>query len=394
MISDRTKLRQSLFNLISNATKFTHQGAITVRVRRDGRDGCRAIAFSVSDTGIGMTGEQMAKLFRPFTQADTSIAGEYGGTGLGLSITKQFAEMLGGDVTVTSEYGKGTTFTMHLPETARPLSLVPVDAGGDQSVDAESRLVLLIDDDPVVHDQVRRHLKKERVTVISATTGEAGLELAAARRPNAILLDVLLAGIDGWHVLARLKSDPQLASIPVILMTVLDQKNAGFALGAREYLVKPVEPARLASVVATCCGPPDGTGRVALVVDDDPQNRRRLTRLLDAPGWAVVEAADGQQALQALAVRRPDLILLDLVMPVLDGFAFMEQLRSSPEHAAIPVVVVTSKDLTDEERARLTSAAAQVVETRNYDMDVLLARLNEQLRGLVPERPESSVRTS
>jgi CheY-like chemotaxis protein len=265
---------------------------------------------------------------------------------------------------------------------------VPVDADGDQaSVDAESPLVLLIDDDPVVHDQVRRHLKKDRVTVISATTGEAGLELAASRRPHVILLDVLLGGIDGWHVLARLKSDPELAAIPVIMMTVVDQKNAGFAL-AREYLVKPVEPARLASVVATCCGPPDGTRRVALVVDDEPQNRRRLARLLNAAGWSVVEAADGQQALQALAASRPDLILLDLMMPVLDGFAFMEHLRSSPEHAAIPVVVVTSKDLTEEERTRLTSAAARVVDTRHHDKDVLLARLNEQLRALLPERPE------
>jgi signal transduction histidine kinase/DNA-binding response OmpR family regulator len=384
MNSDRTKLRQSLFNLISNASKFTKDGVITVRVFREIQEGTGWLGFAVSDTGIGMTPEQLSKLFRAFSQADASISSKYGGTGLGLSITKQFCEMLGGDVTVDSEYGKGTTFTIHLPESTKiqqPVTTAaPTDAPGSSD---EQPLVLLIDDDTVVHDQVRRHLEKERVTVIIATSGEDGLALAAARRPSAILLDVMLGSIDGWQVLARLKSDPELSAIPVIMMTVIDQKNAGYALGAREYLVKPVERGRLTGVIAKCCGAGDGHRRLALVVDDERDNRRMLGRLLEASGWQVAEAADGRDALSAVAARRPDLILLDLIMPVLDGFGFMDELRKSPEHAAIPVVVVTGKDLTADERARLTSAVAHIVEKRQYDKDALLTQVNEQVMGLL-----------
>jgi signal transduction histidine kinase/DNA-binding response OmpR family regulator len=388
MHSDRTKLRQSLFNLISNATKFTKNGVITVRVFREDRAGAGFVAFAVSDTGIGMTPEQLSKLFQAFTQVDSSIAGTYGGTGLGLSITKQFSQMLGGDVTVTSEYGTGTTFTIHLPETTAvspPRAAVADDPPvPEEQVEEEAGrpLVLLIDDDPVLHDQVRRHLK-ERVNVLIATTGEAGLELAAARRPSAILLDVMLGGIDGWQVLARLKADPELAAIPVILLTIIDQKNAGYALGAREYLVKPVDRGQLTGVIAKCCGSADGKHRLALVVDDELDNRRMLRRQLEACGWQVAEAGDGHQALRSVSSRAPDLILLDLMMPGLDGFGVMEELRASPAHATIPVIVVTGKDLTDDERARLTSAVVRIVEKRHYDKDALLAQINEQVSGVL-----------
>lgn len=383
MISDRTKLRQSLFNLISNATKFTKQGVITLRVRRTNTEDGRWMLFSVTDTGIGMTPAQLEKLFHPFSQADASVSSKYGGTGLGLSITKQFCELLGGSITVESEYGKGTTFSIRLPaESGAPL---PVPSTRASESDANAPAVLLIDDDVAIHDQLRRLLAKNRVRLISAFNGDEGIKLALTSNPQAILLDVVMRGIDGWQVLSRLKSEPTLSYVPLIMMTVVDERNAGFALGAREYLVKPVDRALLAQVIGRCCGPAtDGHARRSvLIVDDEPDNRRVMRRLIEGLGWDVAEAEDGNRALSVIAVRRPDLILLDLVMPGMDGFAFMDELRKNPRDHAIPVIVVTAKTLTAAERQHLAGAVHHIVEKSGYSREELLRVMNEQvLAGL------------
>ncbi len=388
MTSDRTKLRQSLFNLISNASKFTKAGTITVHVVPERRGGEPWIALAVADTGIGMTPAQLTKLFQAFSQADASIASNYGGTGLGLSLTRRFCEMLGGSVDVESEFGTGTTFTVHLPVHFKVEQPVP-EPLVDIAVDDGSPAILLIDDDSVVHDQVRRSLAKHHVRVISAFGGEEGLQLASTVQPRAILLDVLMGGVDGWQVLARLKSDPRVAHIPVVMMTVLDQKNAGYALGARDYLVKPVDGKQLAHTIGECCGPSASAGsarRSALIVDDEPGDRRIVRRLLEAAGWDVAEAEDGNRALAIVSARPPDLILLDLMMPGMDGFSFMDELRRRPGGCAIPIIVVTAKDLSSDERDRLTGAAALIVSKRSYDKETLLTEINQRVLALVQDQ--------
>jgi CheY-like chemotaxis protein len=235
-----------------------------------------------------------------------------------------------------------------------------------------------------VHDQVRRSLAKDGVRVISAYDGEEGVRLAASCDPRAILLDVIMKGVDGWQVLARLKSDPRLSYVPVIMLTVIDEKIAAYALGAREYLVKPVERQQLTQVVARCQAPiATGERRSALIVDDELENRRMLRRMLEASGWAVAEAEDGHRALAIVGARAPDLILLDLMMPGMDGFAFMDEMRKRPDTSAIPIVVVTAKDLTIEERTRLMGTVTHIVEKRGAAPDALLNQVNEQVLDVI-----------
>jgi signal transduction histidine kinase/ActR/RegA family two-component response regulator len=249
MRADLTKVRQALFNLLSNACKFTERGRIDLEVDRS-EDGW--FQFAVRDSGIGMTREQCARAFESFTQADSSIASRYGGTGLGLTITRKFCEMMGGSIAVESEVGKGTTFTIRLPaEVVEPVAgaTVPSASAGAAAaptgVDPALPTTLVIDDDPVVRDLMQSFLGKEGYRVLAAANGEDGLRLAKELRPNAITLDVVMPGLDGWAVLSALKSDPDLAKTPVILLTITDNKRMGYALGASAYLTKPIERDRL-----------------------------------------------------------------------------------------------------------------------------------------------------
>jgi signal transduction histidine kinase/CheY-like chemotaxis protein len=252
MHADLTKVRQALFNLLSNACKFTQNGTIRLDVGREST----MVTFRVSDSGIGMTPEQSARVFEAFTQADPSIAAKYGGTGLGLTITSKFCEMMGGSLTVESETGKGTTFTIRLPadvrdggaDQAQAAAAVPA---ADTAVSSTSMTVLAVDDDPVVRDLIQGFLGKEGFRVLVAAGGEEGLRVARDSRPDAIMLDVMMPGVDGWSVLRSLKSDPDVANIPVILLTITDNKSMGFALGASEYLTKPIEKDRLLSILRT-----------------------------------------------------------------------------------------------------------------------------------------------
>jgi PAS domain S-box-containing protein len=249
MRADVTKVRQGLFNLLSNACKFTNEGRITLKVSRLDKDGADWLHFTVSDTGIGMTPEQLGKLFQAFTQADASTTRKYGGTGLGLAISRKFCQMMGGDITVTSEPGKGTSFTLQLPavvQERKPEALKPRPAAAN---DAQGTPVLVIDDDPNVHDLMRRFLGKEGFRIVTALSGEEGLKLAREAPPDVIVLDVQMPVMDGWVVLQQIKADPLLRDIPVVLVTMMDQKNLGYSLGANEYLTKPVDRERVASVL-------------------------------------------------------------------------------------------------------------------------------------------------
>jgi PAS domain S-box-containing protein len=385
MRADLTKLRQALFNLLSNASKFTEEGVITLEVVREpGREGDWLI-FRVRDSGIGMTPEQLSKLFQAFTQADASTTRKYGGTGLGLVITRKFCEMMQGDINVESTPGEGTTFTIRLPATvmepkARPKPIEVVVPA--EPVPEPVATVLVIDDDPTVHDLMRRTLVKSGVRVESALGGEEGLKQARQLVPDAITLDVMMPGLDGWAVLSALKADPATQHIPVIMLTMLDDKNMGYALGAVDYLTKPVDRDQLATVVnkyRRLRGP----GPV-LVVEDDPHTRDMTVRMLIKDGWEVMQAENGKVALERLAEREPSLILLDLMMPQMDGFEFVREMRKNLEWRALPIVVVTAKDLTDDDRKRLNGHVEKILQKGAFGQAELLRELHDLLRRFVP----------
>ncbi len=381
MRADVTKIRQILLNLLSNAAKFTEGGRVTLSARVDGDD----VVMSVGDSGIGMTADQMARLFEAFTQADASTTRKYGGTGLGLVISRRFARMMGGDITVDSVPGEGTTFTVRL---AREVPEPEAEESVPESVGTGSAgTILVIDDDPHVHDLLQRALTKKGYRVDAALDGPSGLERARVARPDAILLDVLMPGMDGWEVLSALKQEPSLAEIPVIMVTMVDEQSLGFSLGAADYMTKPVEPARLAAVLQRLC---PAAGARVLVVDDDPADRDRLARLVREGGFEPALAENGRVALEAMAEVEPQLVLLDLLMPAMDGFEFTAALRLRPEWRDVPVVVITAKDLTREDRARLNGSVAGVFSKDEMGTRALL----DALRILVaPDRRAVAARS-
>jgi signal transduction histidine kinase/DNA-binding response OmpR family regulator len=380
MRADLTKLRQALFNLLSNASKFTSRGTITLSVTRERTDGVDWISFSVKDSGIGMSPEQMGNLFQAFSQAEVSTSKMYGGTGLGLVLSRRFCQRMGGDVTVESALGVGSSFTIRLPaEVVDPKirSAPPAEGAAAGVVTQGLPTVLVIDDDPVVHDLMHRFLDKLGLHMVGATSGEEGLRLARELRPALITLDVLMPGLDGWAVLIALKADPELAPIPVIMATGVDDKNMGFAFGAADYLTKPIDRERLSRLLQKFA-----CARLAcpvLVVEDDPVLRALVRGMLQKEGCVVAEAENGRVALERVAENRPELILLDLMMPEMDGFTFIEALRQNEAWRAIPVVMVTAKDLTAEDRARLNGQVQHVLHKGSYSRDELLRRMREQI---------------
>ncbi|MBD2461411.1 PAS domain S-box protein [Oscillatoria sp. FACHB-1407] len=412
MHADLTKVRQSLFNLLSNAAKFTENGTITLTIEQttptEGLtdpntsllDANNAIAptassqpwitFRVTDTGIGMTLEQMQKVFQAFTQADASTTRKYGGTGLGLAISRRFCQMMGGDISVHSTLGEGSTFTIHLPmqlvdhtPDGLPSTMRIDDNTAATPIDASQGTVLVIDDDPSVRELVAHYLAKEGFHVETANTGEDGLQLARNLRPIAITLDVLIPNMNGWTVLSALKADPELADIPVVVMTIVDDKDRGFALGASDYLTKPIDYKRLAKLLQNYrpVGVDDlttTTGQV-LIVEDDGATREMFQRILAKEGWIVLEAENGQIGLQQVAAHQPDLILLDLMMPEMDGFEFIRVLRQSPEWRSLPIIVVTAMDLTPADHLHLNGYVEQILQKGAYSRDDLL----QEVRDLV-----------
>jgi PAS domain S-box-containing protein len=420
MHADLTKLRQSLLNLLSNAAKFTEHGTITLTVRKDEsieeldrNQHCDFMLFQVADTGIGMSLEQLDKVFQAFTQADASTTRKYGGTGLGLAITRHFCRMMGGDISVKSTLGQGSTFTIRLPMRV-PLAkervaaeapvlpsfsanTIPLPSGkslGCSTTSTGSQLatILIIDDDASVRDLMTRYLSREGFHVETAASGDEGLRLARQLRPDAITLDVLLPNINGWQLLSVLKADPELADVPIVVMSIIDDKNTGFRLGATDYLTKPIDYKRLTRLLnhyrppaAQSLAAP--TGRV-LVAEDDPVTREMFRRTLEKEDWLVMEAANGQHALETLAESVPDLILLDLMMPEMDGFQFITALRQHPVWRTLPVIVVTAMDLTPTDRLRLNGHVEQILQKGCYNRDQLLQEVRDLVLGWVrPARP-------
>ena len=393
MRTDVTKLRQILLNLLSNAAKFTEAGTITLSaIRLPGSEaGGDWMMFRVGDTGLGMTEEQLGKLFQRFTQADASTTRRFGGTGLGLSISKAFGVMLGGDLSVESAPGEGSTFTVFLPavfaemdgeEAQDATNGTPLGQGhapGGEAPGAKGA-VLVIDDDPAQRDLMTRFLEREGFAAVTAADGHAGLELARNLRPKAILLDVTMPGLDGWSVLGALKADPSVSSIPVVMVTFVDERGQASALGAADYVMKPVRWETFRQVIQRFR---DAEGAV-LVVDDDADMRAHARSVLERDGWTVIEAGDGGEALERVAEALPRVVMLDLEMPVMDGFAFLQSFRAVPGCGDIPVVVLTSKDLTREDRRRL-QGTSQVLSKGVTSLGALSKELKLATRVTVGE---------
>jgi signal transduction histidine kinase/DNA-binding response OmpR family regulator len=399
--NDVTKMRQVIFNLLSNAAKFTTQGTITIAVKRTLEAGDEWLEVAVSDTGIGMTPEQLSKVFSEFTQADASTTRKYGGTGLGLPISRHFCQMMGGDINVASVEGQGSTFTMRVPahvisktsaedekpaivtgSTAASKPLEAKDTHDTQPVPdlSDSTVtVLVIDDDATVHDLLNRVLKREGFNVISAFNGDEGIEKARQLHPDVITLDVMMPQMDGWAVLSRIKSDDELHDIPVIMLSMLDNKSLGFALGATDYLTKPVDRNILVSTLKRQKAKTEKQEGHILIIEDDPDTRELLRRTAEREGWISSEAEDGRKGLNRLAQERPDLILLDLMMPEMDGLQFLAEMRKNEAWRTIPVIVVTAKTLTDEERQWLNQGVERILQKADYRPDYLVDEIRQIL---------------
>jgi signal transduction histidine kinase/CheY-like chemotaxis protein len=389
MQADQIKVRQGLFNLLSNAVKFTHEGDVTLNASRERMNGSDWIVFRVTDTGIGLSAEQIVKLFQDFTQADASTTRKFGGTGLGLALTRRFCQMMGGDVTVHSVPNEGSVFTIKLPAAVQQARLEATpklarraatntsgaDGENAEPLPPEATYVLVIDDDPVQRDLIERFLSKEGFTVRCAGSGEAGLRFARQSRPVAITLDVMMPEMDGWSVLAELKADAELRDVPVIMLTMVDDPERGFSLGAADYATKPVDRARLSQILKkyTCANPPCPV----LLVEDDVATRAVTRNILEKEGWKVSEAENGKVALQKMEEERPTLILLDLMMPEMDGFEFADCVRQHPEWRSIPIVVLTAKDLTAEDRQRLDGSVETILQKRSDSREALLAQVRD-----------------
>jgi PAS domain S-box-containing protein len=380
MVADLVKVRQTLLNLLSNAAKFTENGTVQLKIMRGRFDNTDWITFRVTDTGIGMSPEQIEHLFREFTQADNSTTRKYGGTGLGLAISRRFCQMMNGDILVESEVGKGTTFIVHLPadvpeRQAQQQAREKLETTEIQALAGEST-ILVIDDEPSVRELVARYLTKAGFHVHTASSGAEGLRLAEQIRPNAITLDVLMPEMDGWAVLSALKAHPTLADTPVIMLTITDNRSMGFSLGATDYLTKPIDRARLVELLHkyTLAGPASGS---ILVVEDHDDTRQMVRRALEKEGWKVAEASDGRVGLAKLKESQPDLILLDLMMPGMDGFQFMTEMRKNIAWQRIPVIVVTAKSLTAADRQHLNGYVERILQKGAYNREALLREVRD-----------------
>lgn len=432
---DPTKLRQILLNLLGNACKFTRDGVVTLSVRRAG--GRDAIEFEVADNGIGIAPERLALLFNDYVQADRDTARRYGGSGLGLALSRRLADLMCGEIDVRSEPGRGSTFTLRLPDglrsaeayrtqaadrsgataesaaatapaatfadslphdsppaspdvagiasaesTPAPASASPVATAGSMPPRRCSK-VLVIDDDADVRELLSRHLARDGFEVVCARDGSEGLRLARSEHPDVVTLDVLMPGLDGWSVLSELKGDPATRDIPVVIVSMLDDRRTGIALGAAGYLTKPVERETLSRLLHRVC--PDRHDRPVLLVDDDDALRRGLREMLELEGYAVVEGEAGRSALAQLPSNRPAAVILALAMREMDGVEWTRELRRDPAWQDVPVIVVAPRDLSASEHARLNATVLRTLADAGTDRTALL----DELRGLVAASTEN-----
>jgi signal transduction histidine kinase/CheY-like chemotaxis protein len=395
--ADERKLKQIMFNLLSNAGKFTpdsgeirveaklisdfnenisRKGAKAQREINDFQSAIRnpqsAIEISVADTGIGIKPEDQERVFGEFEQLDSSYDREHEGTGLGLALTRRLVELHGGRIWVESEgEGKGSTFTFVIPTKAEEreseISTEPEEPLPSRpDVDDSRPLVLVVEDDHQASELISQYLSEADYAVVHAFDGEQAVQMARELRPYAITLDIILPKKDGWEVLAELKSLPEVKDIPVVIVSMIENRPFGFNLGAIEYFVKPVNKEELIEAVRKI------EAVTVLVVDDEPQTVELLTDMLQAEGYSVLQAYGGQQGVDLAIEKHPDLIILDLMMPEVSGFDVADQLRAHPEAMEIPIMIYTSKDLTEDDRQRLNRHVQAIVSKSVSGKDDLL----------------------
>jgi len=392
MIADERRVRQILINLLSNAFKFTDAGTISLKVRKISEGGRPWVRFTLTDTGKGMSAEEVTRLFQRFYQADSTTTREKGGTGLGLAITQSFTELMNGlPIRVNSEVGKGSEFIVTLPvevhdatltkpqrtQPALPPTLIPAAETSEEKPHGQT--VLVIDDDPMVRELMSRFLVKDGFRVVQAESGEEGLKLARELMPAVITLDVMMPGMDGWNVIAKIKEDEVLHEIPVVMLTIVDDRGRGFSLGATDYLTKPIDWQRLGAILKRYLVP--GRNNTVLVIDDVEANREVIRRFLERNGCNVIEAVNGEEGIRAVMEQQPALVMLDLMMPVMDGFGFLDELdRREPNHR-VPVIVLTAKDLTAADFDKLNGRVARILEKGDLShLDKLLELIRSHAR--------------
>jgi signal transduction histidine kinase/CheY-like chemotaxis protein/HAMP domain-containing protein len=392
MRTDRTKVKQCLLNVLSNASKFTQDGKLILAVERLATDRSM-IQMTISDTGIGMSPEQLGRLFQAFSQADASTTKKFGGTGLGLAITRHFCRLLGGDITVASRIGKGSTFTIVLLDQPTEQSEAPTELSPEATrsspagAEDSSVTVLVVDDDPASRDLLTTSLRREGYRTVQARGGDEALELARKLRPDAITLDVLMPKTDGWSVLGALKANPELCDIPVIMVTVAPDRSIGLSLGAAEVMTKPVDRAELTSLLRQLLSR-DGP---ILLVEDDLATRETVRSTIEKMGLKVAEVTNGKLALSWLAENPiPALILLDLMMPEMDGFEFLDAFNSRADWRHVPVVIITAKQLTAAERG-LLSVRTVIEKGASIDRDIAAAIGKAVGRRPVPGRTDAEI---
>jgi CheY-like chemotaxis protein len=379
MHSDQEKIHRILLNLLSNAAKFTHAGSIKVTAKRDGE----MATLIVEDTGIGIAEENLHKVFEEFQQADNTTTRQYGGTGLGLSISRSLAQLLGGDLTVSSVEGKGSAFQLTIPINLGKLS-PGTNEGEPQRVEAQKaiaidkRVVLVIDDQPEMFHILEQNLEESGYQVIGASSGEEGLEKARSLHPYAITLDIMMPQKDGWQVLYELKNDSVTKDIPVILLTIVDNKAMGFRLGASDYLVKPLNEKSVLEALDRLAKSNGGVRpRKLLVVDDDPKVIDLVQQMLEGEDFVIETAKDGREALTHAEASKPDVILLDLIMPKLDGFEFIEEIHKITKLRNIPIIVLTAKSLTGDEQSQLQKSVAAIVKKQGLEGEILIHEIQK-----------------
>jgi signal transduction histidine kinase/DNA-binding response OmpR family regulator len=395
--ADEGKFKQIMFNLLSNAIKFTPEGgSVSVSAVQEGQaeDGTALsqiasgyVHIAVADSGIGIKPEDQKRVFEEFEQLDASYARQQQGTGLGLALTRKLVEMHGGQIWVESEgEGKGSTFHFTLPVEARPSPAVEetpeADGAGSDAPSSPGdgkRLVLVVEDDRPASELLRHYLTEAGYAVEQAFDGKQALEMAERLQPQVITVDIMLRKKGGWEVLSSLKSGPSTRNIPVVIVSVTEDRNLGIALGAVEYLVKPVQKERLIEAVIRAGASVNRTPSTVLVVDDEPSTVELLADVLRSHEYTVLRAYGGQEGIEIALAKVPDVIILDLMMPKVTGFDVVRRLRAEPRTAEIPIVVFTAKDLSRDDWKRLNSHVQAVVSKSSKD--ALLAELERATRS-------------
>jgi CheY-like chemotaxis protein len=380
---DETRLRQCLLNLMSNGCKFSENGVVSLTAQNVLVSGEEWLSFEVSDTGIGMSPEQLDKVFAEFTQAEGNTTAKFGGTGLGLSITKQLVEMMGGTVSVESTVGKGSTFQLRVPKHVKELANTveeeiqanePAQAWDDAKPGRKK--VLVIDDDKNVHELVKRNFGDE-FSMMFAENGDQGIKLLREHRPDAILLDIQMPGRDGWSVLSEIKNDPTLRDLPVIIISMLEDDRQAEALGAAAHMTKPIDRQMLLDQIHSLYGE-NTQGLSALVIDDDPEARDLVSRLLEKDGFSVTFAENGQQGLEKLE-EGVSLIILDLSMPVMDGFEFLTHFNALQMDNPPQIIVFSGMDLDDTLRGTLEGMGLEILDKKDSGLEKRLQALSAQI---------------